>query len=81
MIKQLEDYADLCKEIGESEANVALAWIMHNPVLTGPIVGPRTEEQLDDVLHALEINLSDDVIARLDEIFPGYKEAPMAYGW
>ncbi|MDL2220069.1 aldo/keto reductase [Eubacteriales bacterium OttesenSCG-928-N14] len=80
--KQLEDYSALCREIGESESNVALAWLLHNPSITAPIIGPRTVEQLNDALHALEITLTDDVLARLDEIFPGPGgAAPEAYAW
>ncbi|WP_439425668.1 aldo/keto reductase [Oenococcus alcoholitolerans] len=80
--KQLEEYQDLCKEIGEEPSVVALAWLLHNPVVTAPITGPRTVEQLDKSLHALDVKLSDDVLKRLDEIWPGPGgEAPKAYAW
>lgn len=80
--KQLKDYAALCAELGESESNVALAWLLHNPAITAPIIGPRTVSQLEDAVHAVEIELCDDVIARLDEIFPGPGgSAPEAYAW
>jgi len=79
---QLTDYEDLCQEMGEEPANVALAWLLHNPVVTAPIIGPRTMEQLEGSLRALEIELSDKVLARLDEIWPGPGgEAPEAYAW
>jgi aryl-alcohol dehydrogenase-like predicted oxidoreductase len=61
---------------------VALAWLLHQPAVTAPIVGPRTQEQLDGALRALEITLDADALARIDEIFPGPGgTAPEAYAW
>jgi aryl-alcohol dehydrogenase-like predicted oxidoreductase len=71
-----------CKEIGEQPADVALAWLLNNPVVTAPIIGPRTTEQLTGSLRALEINLDQAALKALDEIFPGPGgEAPEAYAW
>jgi aryl-alcohol dehydrogenase-like predicted oxidoreductase len=68
--------------LGEDPPAVALAWLLHNPAVTAPITGPRTMEQLEGSTRALEIGLSDDVLARLDEIWPGPGgEAPEAYAW
>jgi aryl-alcohol dehydrogenase-like predicted oxidoreductase len=79
---QLEAYEALCRELGEKPADVALAWLLHNPVVTAPIIGPRTLEQLTGSLRALEIKLSDEVLARLDGIWPGPGgPAPEAYAW
>jgi aryl-alcohol dehydrogenase-like predicted oxidoreductase len=79
---KLEAYEALCAEIGEEPADVALAWLLHNPVLTSVITGPRTPEQLDAGQKALDVHLSDDVLKRLDEIWPGPGgEAPEAYAW
>ncbi len=79
---QLEAYEALCQELGEKPADVALAWLLHNPAVTAPIIGPRTLEQLEGSLRALEIKLSDEVLARLDEIWPGPGgPAPEAYAW
>jgi aryl-alcohol dehydrogenase-like predicted oxidoreductase len=79
---QLEAYDALCRELGEKPADVALAWLLHNPVVTAPIIGPRTLDQLVGSLRAPEIKLSDEVIARLDEIWPGPGgQAPEAYAW
>ncbi|GAB5493866.1 MAG: aldo/keto reductase [Phototrophicaceae bacterium] len=78
----LQTYEDLCREIGHPAGEVALAWLMHNPVVTAPIIGPRTLEQLESAARATEIVLTEDVLARLDEIFPGPGgEAPQAYAW
>lgn len=79
---QLEAYEALCQELGEKPADVALAWLLHNPDVTAPIVGPRTPDQLEGGMRAMEIELSDDLLARLDEIWPGPGgEAPEAYAW
>src|SRR5438874_2262533 len=79
---QLEAYEGLCRELDENPADVALAWLLRHPVVTAPIIGPRTVEQLDGSLRALEIRLSDEVAKRLDEIFPGPGgAAPEAYAW
>ena len=79
---QLEAYEGLCKELGEAPAAVALAWLLHNPMVTAPIIGPRTIEQLESAVHATEIKLSEEVLQKLDEIFPGPGgEAPKPYAW
>ncbi len=79
---QLERYEGLCRELGERPADVALAWLLHHPVVTAPILGPRTLEQLEGSTRALEIELSEETLKRLDEIWPGPGgEAPEAYAW
>jgi len=80
--EQLEAYEALCDELGEHPADVALAWLLHNPVVTAPIIGPRTLDQLKGSLQALEIKLDEDTLAKLDEIWPGPGgPAPEAYAW
>ena len=78
---QLEKWEGLCQELGEKPADMALAWLLKNPVVTAPIIGPRTMEQLDGSLRALEIAISDETSKKLDEIFPGHKTAPEDYAW
>ena len=79
---QLASYEALCKEMGEKLANVAHAWLLHNPVVTAPIIGPRTLDQLQGSLRAVEIKLSDEVLKQLDQIWPGPGgQAPEAYAW
>jgi aryl-alcohol dehydrogenase-like predicted oxidoreductase len=81
-VVQLNAYSDLCREVGESEANVAVAWLLANPAVTAPILGPRTPGQLKESLRAVEIELTGEAMQRLDEIFPGPGgEAPEAYAW
>lgn len=79
---KLEKYEAICSEMGETPADVALAWLLHNPVVTAPIIGPRTFDQLQGSLRALEIKLSEEILKKLDEIFPGPGgQAPEAYAW
>ena len=79
---QLERYEALCREIGESPATVALAWLLHNPVVTAPIIGPRTVDQLESAVRATEVTFDAAVLAKLDAVFPGPGgEAPNAYAW
>lgn len=79
---QLQRYESLCREIGHPPGEVALAWLLHNPVVTAPIIGPRTVEQLESAVRAASIQLDDDTLKTLDEIFPGPGgEAPRAYAW
>jgi aryl-alcohol dehydrogenase-like predicted oxidoreductase len=82
LLPQLEAYETLCQEMGEKPADVALAWLLKNPVVTAPIIGPRTMEQLDGSLRALEIDLTAELMKKLDTIWPGPGgEAPWAYAW
>ncbi len=79
---KIEAYENFCRELGENPADVALAWLLQNQVVTAPIIGPRTVEQLAGSLRALEIKLSEESNKKLDEIFPGPGgEAPEAYAW
>ncbi len=84
----LEKWEALCKELGEHPADVALAWLLSNKVVTAPIVGPRTMDQLNNSLRALEITLTPETLEKIDEIFPAVglfghrsKPAPEAYAW
>jgi aryl-alcohol dehydrogenase-like predicted oxidoreductase len=78
----VEAYEGFCDELGEDPANVALAWLLHQPAVTAPIIGPRTIDQLSGVTKAVEIKLDEKALARLDEIWPGPGgEAPEAYSW
>ena len=80
--EKLEAYESLCAQIGEQPADVAFAWLLQNPVVTAPIIGPRLLSQLEDSIHALEISLSTETLNKLDEIWPGPGgEAPEAYAW
>jgi aryl-alcohol dehydrogenase-like predicted oxidoreductase len=80
--RAIEAWEQFCAERGEDPADVALAWLLHQPAVTAPIVGPRTGAHLDGALKALDITLDEAALARLDEIFPGPGgTAPEAYAW
>ena len=79
---KLEKFEALCDRIGKPPGEVGLAWVLANPVVTAPIVGPRTGDQLDSALRALDLEIGEEVMKELDEIFPGPGgPAPEAYAW
>ncbi len=78
---ELEQYEDLCEELGHEPSAVALAWLLTRPAVTAPIIGPRTLEQLEGALDAVDVTLDDKTLEKLDEIFPGHKTAPEDYAW
>lgn len=77
----IERYEDLADELGHDPGDVGLAWLLHQPAVTAPIIGPRTMDHLDAAVRALDVTLDADALARLDEIFPGRKTAPEDYAW
>lgn len=77
----IEKYEDFAAELGHEPGDVGLAWLLHQPAVTAPIIGPRTHDHLDAAVRALDITLDPDALARLDEIFPGRKTAPEDYAW
>ena len=79
---QLEAYEKLCDRIDVPPGEVALAWLLHQPAVTAPIVGPRTLDQLESAIRAVDVQLNDDTLKKLDGIFPGPGgPAPEAYAW
>ncbi|RME71344.1 MAG: aldo/keto reductase [Verrucomicrobia bacterium] len=85
---QLEAYSRLCRIIGETEAAVAIAWVLSRPAVTSAIVGIRTLDHMDILERAVTLELDEETLARLDELFninsgrplkPG--PAPEAYSW
>ncbi len=79
--QQIQSYEDLLDKHGLEPGEAALAWLLTRPGVTGPIVGPRTAEQLDSALRAVELDLSEEVLKGLDEIFPRVGPAPEAFAW
>ncbi len=79
---QLEKWEGFCKERGDLPAVVALGWLLHQQDVTAPIVGPRTLEQFEQQLKAVDVTLSEEELQKLDEIWPGPGgTAPEAYAW
>lgn len=81
MRPQIEAFEDFSAELGHEPGEIALAWLLHQPAVTCPIVGPRTHEHLGASLRALDVTLDASALTRLDEIFPGYRTAPEHYAW
>ncbi|MBV9024998.1 MAG: aldo/keto reductase [Streptomycetaceae bacterium] len=79
--QQIQSYEELCAKHSYEPGEVGLTWLLTRPGVTGPIVGPRTLEQLESALRAVELKLSDDFLAELDEIFPGPGPSPEAFAW
>jgi aryl-alcohol dehydrogenase-like predicted oxidoreductase len=83
---RIEEYEKLSADLGADPADVGVAWLLHQEGVTAPIIGPRTREQLDGSLRAVDLKLDEDTLTRLDEVFPapgpnGSKPAPEAYAW
>ncbi|MFI6338298.1 aldo/keto reductase [Streptomyces sp. NPDC050535] len=78
---QIQAYEDLLEKHGIEPGEAALAWLLTRPGVTGPIVGPRTAEQLTSALRAVELELSGELLSSLDEIFPGPGPSPEAFAW
>ena len=78
---QLEGYEGLCRKLGAKPVDVALAWLLRNPVVSTTVVGATTIEELRSDLGALSVQLNAEVVERLDQIWPGPGEAPQAYAW
>ncbi|MGW2558336.1 aldo/keto reductase [Streptomyces sp. NPDC001514] len=78
---QVQAYEDLLDKHGLEPGEVALAWLLTRPGVTGPIVGPRTADQLASALRAVELELSEELLAELDGIFPGPGPSPEAFAW
>ena len=78
---QLEAYEGLCRELGAKPVDVAIAWLLRNPVVATTVVGATTSEELRADLGGLSVQLDDEVVERLDSIWPGPGEAPQAYAW
>ncbi|MEU7034845.1 MULTISPECIES: aldo/keto reductase [unclassified Streptomyces] len=78
---KIQAYEDLLDKHGVEPGEAALAWLLTRPGVTGPIVGPRTAEQLESALRAVELELSEELLAGLDEVFPGPGPSPEAFAW
>lgn len=80
----IEAYEELCADLGHDPADVGIAWLLAQPAVTSPIIGPRTVAHLDASLGALSVSLDDQVLSRLDELFPPVGKGgpgPEAWAW
>ncbi len=79
---QVKAYEAWCARRRLDPAQVALAWLLHQPAVTAPIIGPRTVGQVDSALGALKVKLNAAALKELDSICPGPGgPAPEAYAW
>ena len=60
----------MAEDAGLSLIHLALAFTLTHPAVTAPIIGPRTMEQLESQLGAVDVTLSDDILDRIDKIVP-----------
>ena len=77
-------YEKHCAEIGADPAEVGLAWVMSRPGVTAPVIGPRSIQQLDGALAALDLKLTEETLAELDRLFPPIGNGgpgPEAWAW
>lgn len=81
LLDKLKRYHEFCRDLGVTPENVALAWLLHHPAVTCPIVGASEVGQLTSSMKALEVKLTDEALAQLDSIFPPVGEAPESYAW
>ncbi|MFD8936317.1 aldo/keto reductase [Streptomyces sp. NPDC059578] len=80
--ERITAYEKWCADLGTPPAQVALAWLLHQPGVTAPILGPRVAGQLEEGLAALKVALSSSQLKELDALFPGPGgPAPEAYAW
>lgn len=78
---RLKKFKILCGDLGVEPADAAIAWILQNPAVTAPVIGPSNRKQFRKTLHALEIKLPEDFLIELEKLFPGPGEAPESYAW
>jgi aryl-alcohol dehydrogenase-like predicted oxidoreductase len=79
---KVEKYEAFCAKLGQPPADVALAWLLKNPMVTAPIIGPRTIEQLEGAFKGSGTGTLEETLKALDEIWPGPGgEAPEAFAW
>jgi aryl-alcohol dehydrogenase (NADP+) len=69
----VDTLAELARDAGMPLTTMAVAWVLHNPAITSPIIGASRPEQLGDTLAAVDVELDDDLVARLDEVTAEYR--------
>jgi aryl-alcohol dehydrogenase-like predicted oxidoreductase len=75
-------YALLAEEAGLSLIHMAIAFAMNHPAVSAPIIGPRTMEQLESQIGAADVELSDELLDKIDEVVPpGVNLNPSDVGW
>ena len=70
LLDAVEALIPLAEELGTTLSRFAMAWILHNPDITSPITGPRTLDQLNETLEALNLEIPEPILERVDAICP-----------
>jgi aryl-alcohol dehydrogenase-like predicted oxidoreductase len=78
---QIAQFEALASALGHEPGELALAWLLSQPGVTAPIIGPRNLEQLASAVRAASLTIDSTSLGRLDEIFPGHQPAPEDYAW
>jgi aryl-alcohol dehydrogenase-like predicted oxidoreductase len=78
---KVQRYEDLLAKHALEPGEVALAWLLTRPGVTGPIIGPRTADHLTSALNAVELTLDADLLTSLDAIFPSPGPSPESFAW
>ncbi|MBB2159987.1 hypothetical protein HLH48_07340 [Gluconacetobacter sacchari] len=60
---------------------MAVAWLLHQPAVTAPVIGPRTTDQLRQCFRASDLKLDRHILEKLDLLSPEHKSAPEDYAW
>jgi aryl-alcohol dehydrogenase-like predicted oxidoreductase len=81
-LEAAEALAKLAEEAGLSLIHLALAFVIRHPAVTAAIIGPRTMEHLESQVGAADVELSNEILDRIDEIVPpGVNMNPTDAGW
>jgi len=69
-LELVEQSTPMAQKLGAGLAQYALAWTLTNPVITAPIIGPRTMQQLEENLNALDVTIPHEHLQRIDDLVP-----------
>ncbi|MDF3290312.1 aldo/keto reductase [Streptomyces silvisoli] len=78
---RVQAYEDLVDQYGLDPGEVALAWLLTRPSITGPAIGPGSVECLETAVRAVQLQLPQELLTALEEVFPGPGPSPEAFAW
>lgn len=78
-LERVRAFSGLAREMGVEPGQLALAWILRRPGITSVITGATSAEQVQSNVHAVGLEIADDVSARIDELFPGPDRVDLAW--
>ena len=74
--RKAQELLKIAKEMGATAAQLAIAWCLRRSEVTSVILGTRTVQQLKENLKAVELEIPDEVMVKLDELYPPVGEVP-----